>query len=204
MVNEILEAQGIGADQVNVEFDGQPIERGPQNWRWVLAMLRVLDRTPLGSEAIDAITRDVWVYVTFGGVRAKIDAIVSAAIPDEPCVVVAHSLGTIVAYNVLSNRSASGLEVPLFVTLGSPLGMRAITARLNKPLATPPRVKSWFNARDRRDVVALHPLDPEHFDVRPAIENHSGVDNFTDNRHSIDGYLADPQVARRIHTALGV
>jgi hypothetical protein len=31
------------------------------------------------------------------GVRAKIDAIVKAAIPNERCLVVAHSLGTIVA-----------------------------------------------------------------------------------------------------------
>lgn len=165
-------------------------------------MLRALDGTPLGGDAIDAITRDVWVYVTFGGVRTRIDTFLSAAIPNERCVVVAHSLGTIVAYNVLSNRATPANGVPLFVTLGSPLGMTSISNRLRTPLATPPGVGTWLNARDKRDVVALHPLDHDYFDIQTAIEDYSQVDNFTDNRHSIEGYLADPLVARRIHQAL--
>jgi hypothetical protein len=202
MLREILDAEGIPDDQVNSYFAGQPVERGPQNWPWVLAMLRALDSTPMGGDAIDAITRDVWVYVTFGGVRAKIDAIVDATLPNERCVVVAHSLGTIVAYNVLSDRVGNVPEVLLFLTLGSPLGMRAITSRLRKPLAAPPCSDAWFNARDPRDVVALHPLDRNYFDVAPAIENFSHVNNFTENRHSIDGYLTDPLVASRIHRAL--
>jgi len=202
ILHEILDAQGISDDRVFSHFAGGPIERGPQNWFWVLAMLRALDATPMGGAAIDAITRDVWAYITLGGVRAKIDAVVDAAIPNERCIVVAHSLGTIVAYNVLSNRAPNAADILLFLTLGSPLGMRAITSRLRKPLVTPPSGRAWFNARDPRDVVALYPLDRDHFDVQPAIENYSQVLNFTDNRHSIDGYLTDPQVARRIHEAL--
>ena len=175
----------------------QPAARGPQNWPFVLAMLRALDQTPLGANAIYAITRDVWVYLTFGGIRRKIDAIVEASLPDEPCIVVAHSLGSVVAYNVLSQRG----NAPLFVTLGSPMGMKAITEVLAKPLAKPQGVGTWFNARDPRDVVALHALDETHFAIDPAIENFNGVDNFTPKRHSIEGYLSDEVVARRIHAA---
>lgn len=199
MIREIIDAQGISDDQVLSRFAGQPVERGPQNWPWVLAMVRALDSTPMGGDLIDAITRDVWVYVTFGGVRARINAIVNAAIPSERCLVVAHSLGTIVAYNVLSDRAS---EIALLLTLGSPLGMRAITGRLRRPLAVPPGTTRWLNARDPRDLVALYPLDRDHFDIQPAIENYSQVDNFTENRHSIDGYLTDPFIAKRIHTAL--
>jgi hypothetical protein len=204
ILKEMLDARGDANSEIEAHFAGQPRERGPQNWPWVLAMLRALDSTPLGGDAIDAITRDVWVYVTFGGVRAKIDAIVSAAIPTEPYVVVAHSLGTIVAYNILSGRTADLQPMPLMLTLGSPLGIRAISARLHKPLGMPAAVNAWFNARDRRDTVALYELDSDHFDIAPKIENYSDVDNFTDNRHSIDGYLADPVVARRIHAALSL
>jgi len=202
MLREILDGQGISDDQIFSHLTGQQLERGPQNWPWVRAMLRALDLTPLGGDAIDAITRDVWIYLTFGGVRTKIDAIVDAALPTERCLVVAHSLGTIVGYNVLSDCAANAPEVLLFLTLGSPLGMRSITSRLRKPLALPAGAVAWFNARDPRDVVALHPLDREHFDVQPAIENYSKVDNVTENHHSIDGYLTDPLVARRIHAAL--
>ena len=200
MIAEMVRQRGLeGAAASN--FAGQPAERGPQNWAWVLAMLRALDNTPMGGNLVDTITRDVWVYLTFGGVRAKIDAIVNAAIPNERCVVAAHSLGTLVAYSVLSKRGAGAPEMPLFVTLGSPLGMRTLSTRL-RPLASPPGIRKWFNARDRRDVVALFALDAEHFDVSPAIENYSEVDNFTENRHSIEGYLADALVARRIHEGL--
>ncbi|MBZ5578862.1 MAG: alpha/beta hydrolase [Acidobacteriia bacterium] len=202
MLREMLDARHIPDDRVLAYFEGRPVERGPQNWPWVLAMLRALDSTEMGGNAIDTITRDVWVYLTFGGVRAKIDAIVGAGIPNERCVVVAHSLGSLVAYNILSSRTAGSPAMPLFLTLGSPLGMHAIASRLRKPLAFPRGAAAWLNARDPRDVVALFPLDRDHFDVEPAVEDYSQVENFTDNHHSIDGYLADALVARRIHEAL--
>lgn len=56
----------------------------------------------------------------------------------------------------------------------------------------------WFNAYDDRDVVSLVPLDDQTFNITPPIENKSDVRNFTDNRHGIEGYLADPVVAQQI------
>jgi hypothetical protein len=107
-----------------------------------------------------------------------------------------------VAYNVLSKLPANAPDIPLFLTLGSPLGIRAISQQLETPLAKPRGVRRWVNARDPRDVVALHPLDSNYFDINPPIEDFSGVDNFDPNRHSIEGYLADPFVLRCIHDAL--
>jgi hypothetical protein len=60
----------------------------------------------------------------------------------------------------------------------------------------------WFNAYDERDFVALHPLDKEHFNINPPIENKNNVDNHTPNRHGIVGYLNDVDVAKRIYDAL--
>jgi hypothetical protein len=45
-------------------------------------------------------------------------------------------------------------------------------------------------------------LDDTFFWIRPSIENTSEVVNFTDNCHSIDGYLEDAAVATRIYGAL--
>lgn len=199
---EILEdlAAAMGVTQADIarEFAGQPLERGPANWGWVQAILRAVDRVPgVNSAAIDAFTRDVYVYLSYPGVRARIDRVVSAAFTDEPCVVLAHSLGTVVAYNVLLTRAAMP-PVTRFITVGSPLGIRGIKRHLATPLRSPTAVGNWFNAYDERDVVALVALDASGFDVTPPIENKSNVLNFTDNRHGIAGYLADPVVAARI------
>ena len=69
---------------------------------------------------------------------------------------------------------------------------------LETPLRSPACVRDWFNAYDDRDVVALVALDDKAFDVNPRIENKGDVLNFTDNRHGIAGYLADPVVAAKI------
>ncbi len=85
-----------------------------------------------------------------------------------------------------------------FITVGSPLGIKGIKRCLDRPLRSPGSVRNWFNAYDNRDVVALRPLDGQNFAVNPPIENKGDVMNFTDNRHGIIGYLADPVVARKI------
>ena len=105
--------------------------------------------------------------------------------------VVSHSLGTVVAYNLLKREGQqNGWVIPLFVTLGSPLGVTAIRKAL-APNRHPESVSKWFNAMDDRDVVALHPLDASIFPTRPEIENKTDVDNRTPDRHGIEGYLED-------------
>jgi pimeloyl-ACP methyl ester carboxylesterase len=171
------------------------------NEPWVQAILRSLDKTPLGDTAIDRFTRDVFAYLTFPGIREQIDAVVAPLLQDGPNLVVAHSLGTVVAYNVLA-KTRDSVRVKLFATVGSPLGIRTIRGRVERPLAMPGCAASWFNAFDTRDVVALFPLDSTNFPIDPAIDNFSGVKNHTENRHGIDGYLDDPVVARKIYEAL--
>jgi hypothetical protein len=198
---EILEevALGLGLTREDIEREFRPSEprpRGPQNWEWVQAILRAIDRVPgVNSGVVDLVTRDVYVYLTFGGVRRKIDRIVADAFDDDETIVISHSLGTVVAYNVLLARAAE-LPVPRFLTLGSPLGVRALQRHLVSPLVNPPSVASWRNAFDDRDVVALRPLDPSTgFHLDPPILNKRDVKNHTENRHGIAGYLADPVVA---------
>ena len=70
--------------------------------------------------------------------------------------------------------------------------------KLDKPLRHTACAKTWFNAYGNRDVVALVALDTASFDVSPSIEKKADVDNFTDNRHGIAGYLSDPVVAAKI------
>ena len=119
--------------------------------------------------------------------------------PGVPTVVVSHSLGTVVAYNLLKREGKqNGWVTPLFVTLGSPLAVKAIRKAV-APNRHPEGVGTWFNALDERDVVALYPLNDAFFPTDPAVENKTDVDNPTENRHGIEGYLADPVVAAKIY-----
>ncbi|MFD1139911.1 hypothetical protein ACFQ4C_02280 [Larkinella insperata] len=199
---EMAVNQGISDAEIQTHYAGLPQEKGPLNWEWVQAILRALDRTPLGDRTIDRFTRDVYVYLTNKAVRRAIDAIVAKAfVADEPYVVIGHSLGSIVGYNVLSSLSSTR-KILLYLTVGSPLAIKAIKRQLDSPLATPLSVKSWYNALDDRDVVALYPLDESNFPVTPTIINNTRVNNHTDNRHGIAGYLDDPDVALTIYKAI--
>lgn len=201
LIAELAEGAGVSDDDIRKFLPAGPIDKGPQNWEWVQGILRALDNTRIGSFSIDAFTRDVYVYLTNRTVRKEIDRIVSKAIPDEPCVVVGHSLGTVVGYNMLY-RTTPPRAVRQYISLGSPLGVKAIQKHMEKPGKIPSVVSSWRNAYDDRDVVALRPLSPNTFPGNPALENKSDVKNKTKNRHGIVGYLDDPVVAAWIHDAL--
>lgn len=199
---EMATNSGISDAEIQAYYAALPRERGLPNWEWAQAILRALDRTPLGDRAIDRFTRDVYVYLTNKVVRKEIDIILNNVFTaDGPYVVVGHSLGSVVGYNVLSKLATTKL-IRAYITVGSPLGIKAIKKQLDSPLAMPDCVSEWYNAMDDRDVVSLYPLDTQNFPITPAITNKTNVDNHTDNRHGIVGYLNDPDVAKRIYQAL--
>lgn len=201
LLYEMAVESGITDAEIQANFHGQVHERGPLNWEWIQAILKALNRTPLGDKAIDRFTRDVYVYLTNDAVREIINEIVNKPLLAGTYVVVGHSLGSVVGYNVLRGLSPA-VRVTKYVTVGSPLGVKPIQRRLQSPLSMPPTVKDWYNAMDERDVVALYPLDKRSFDISPAIRNKTTVRNHTENRHGIAGYLDDVDVAREIHAAL--
>lgn len=205
MLDEVLKQTKVTQAELDAIVGAEVIQRGPLNWEWVQGILRAIDRhVPFASGTSIAIaTYDVYQYLSNAVIADKInEGVLKAMQPGIPTVVVSHSLGTLVAYNLLKNRGATlGWEVPLFVTLGSPLAVTKIK-ELITPIGHPKCVKKWFNAMDERDVVALYPLSKKYFPVTPQIENKTDVRNPTENRHGISGYLGDPEVARRIHAAL--
>lgn len=202
---EIREAKEIDKEHLKEVADAVVIERGPLNWEWMQGVLRAIDRfVPGGSGAgIALVTNDVYQYMKNPAIHKIINDGVRGAIGiDREAVVVSHSLGTVVAFNLLTKDAlAARWSLPMFVTLGSPLGIKAIRKHI-RPIAHPRCAASWFNAMDERDVVALYPLDHRRFGVDPAIENKTDVHNHTPNRHGIEGYLGDPVVAARIYQAL--
>jgi hypothetical protein len=181
---------------------GDAIARGVLNWPWVQDCLRVLDqRSSTASDfSVSQFTKDVYAYLTNPAISEVMDMGVMEAIGDtsDP-IIVSHSLGTVIAYNVLKKRPE--IKVPLFVTLGSPLGLGAIKRRI-APILFPSGVARWINAYDTRDVVSLYPLDSAHFMTAHPIQNDADVQNQTENRHGISGYLTHAPVAEAIFRAM--
>jgi hypothetical protein len=201
VANEMRVRAGITDAQVQAEVGPVPAaEKGIENWGWVQAIVRLLDRhvTGVSQSTIEVFLRDVYLYVKRSVVRNAIDAIVAGMIKPDTAVVVGHSLGSVVAYNVLG---AAARKIPLYVTVGSPLGIRAIRKTLT-PIQNPVGSRGWYNAYDSHDIVSLYPLDKSNFDVSPAITNNGAVNNWTDNRHGIVGYLDDANVAKAIRSGL--
>jgi len=206
VLNEIAEKAGIDEDEIAKEMPAEVVEKGPLNWGWVQGVLKVIDRrVPFGSSASVALfTKDVYQYLTNKVISKKIDdGIVQAFQPNEPTVVVSHSLGTVVAYSIVRRETKPrNWKISNFITVGSPLGVTKIRQSL-APIRYPDPMGDWFNAFDERDVVALYALQKPHFDVSPSkITNKSNVRNQTENRHGISGYLNDPEVAKRIYDAI--
>jgi Alpha/beta hydrolase len=201
LLMEIAERAGVTDAEAASDLPSG-VERRIENWEWMRAKARWLSkRAPWLSEKImRRFTADVDAYMNRPKVTRQVNELVAAEFGGGPTVVVGHSLGSIVAYWTLSKHTYP-LRVPLFVTVGSPLGIPTIKAGLPHPLGKPLQVAQWFNAADVRDPVALFPqLDRDNFPAE--IENLADVHNPHDNPHGIAGYLSDTVVARKIVEAL--
>ncbi|MEV0994113.1 hypothetical protein [Nonomuraea sp. NPDC050202] len=105
---------------------------------------------------------EVAAYLTDQARREKSRQVVAECIrKNRPKVVIAHSLGSVVAYEAL--WANPDLEVDLLMTLGSPLGMRNVIferllpAPVNGRGERPKGVRRWVNIADKDDIAAIPP-----------------------------------------------
>ena len=190
----------------HAEGDLRDQSRGPLNWEWIQSALEFIDKhcPGIGKETLQRFTHDVFLYLTVDSVRVEVERRVELAFSAQTKVVIGHSLGSIVAYNILRRPNKSKAPAPLFVTLGSPLGVRAVLRLLRRTdsLSYPDEIRGWVNAYDTRDVVALRPISELDF-PSGRIRNYPDVKNSSNDPHSISGYLSDKFVGREILAALG-
>ncbi|MET9735930.1 serine peptidase [Streptomyces sp. NPDC006458] len=118
----------------------------------------------------------------------------------KPRVVVAHSLGSVVAYEALWHRP---VELDLLVTLGSPLGMpQVFFERLSLGAGNderkgqrPPKVRRWVNIADVGDIVAIPRDLPRLF---PGIDAHHEVSLGLTASHKATRYLTRSEVEQEL------
>jgi hypothetical protein len=118
-----------------------------------------------------------------------------------PAVVISHSLGTVIAYDILSESSFAARPVPLLVTLGSPLGYTEIQDVVTKPLRLPTPVQLWANFADPLDLVTLDTSLADEFQGAPRIID-ARVDNPSPNNHAACGYLHASRVRSTVTAAV--
>jgi len=202
LIHAVGKAKGIDAARLCAELDEGVVRSELASREWVQGIIRLLElELPDFGLFLLRFAREVDGYLTCPEIREAVGSVVRPSLLGGPTVIVAHSLGSIIAHRLL-RQAKDDAEVPLLVTLGSPLGVRVIKQHLNPPsLEVPTAVQTWLNATDERHCVALYArLDRDTF--VDGIENVADIQHAGDNPHAIADYLGHPTVAARIHAAL--
>ena len=184
----------------------------------------VLARTPVwASRALAALSRSRFLagvsdrllignlkqvhrYFTDRKLRSAIQDAVAASVANDTSVVVAHSLGSVVAYEVLC--AAPEPAVRSFVTLGSPLGLPNLVFDRLQPEPRPcgdgfrgrwpGSVRTWTNIADAGDLVAaVEDLRPLFGDAIRQIRVHN-----SSHAHDMRPYLTEKMTGAAIVAGL--
>ncbi|GLX01185.1 hypothetical protein [Microtetraspora sp. NBRC 16547] len=126
----------------------------------------------LGTQAVrfaEDFCPEVAAYLGGGAPRIQArDTVADVIRRRQPRVVVAHSLGSVVAYEAF--WAHSDLSTELLITLGSPLAMRNVVFERLLPVPThgrgarPPGVGRWINIADKDDIAAIPPGLRDYFE----------------------------------------
>lgn len=183
-----IEAEGLGS------LGSAIVSKLQRQLSWLAA------RSDLDDLIIAQVFRDVATYLADEQIRqAVLDCVLETVPASGRLTLVSHSLGTVVAMDLLT-RLQPQLDVAVFVTLGSPLGLDAVNDKLLvRGPHRPERVGDWLNAWSAVDPITIGcPLRPAWKGRLREIP----VDNPKERAHSIAEYLAHPAVAQAIHSGI--
>lgn len=146
------------------------------------------------------------------------DLVKQAWLDNQKILLIGHSMGSIICYDSLwelGREEGYRGEIDLFLTLGSPLGMRFVQHRLvdanvDESLRSPDNIRQWVNVASMGDLTALDPYLAGDFEsminrglVESIRDEHKDVFNyFIDgkgpNVHRSYGYLVNAKVGKYI------
>jgi hypothetical protein len=139
-----------------------------------------------------AFCRELHTYLTEPERRSAAQKAVADAVAEQrPDVVLAHSLGSVVAYHALWEHQDQDLD--LLVTLGSPLALPGAAGN-GDARSRPPRVRRWVNLADIGDIMAVPPAGVGRMftGVQRDIPISAGIWEF----QTPGAYLRSPDVIR--------
>lgn len=200
-LQEAASALGVSEAQIlAANPSDEALEQGFPHDRRVIALASALEGiSPFQGRILLRVLSQAFVYLRRPQARKKVDDIVRRAIGDSPCVIVGHSLGSVVTFNLLRE---TGPQVPFYMTIGSPLAIKAVQSALGRPLRRPDRVHRWLNGADRNDFITLgRILNASTFG--PGIENVEDVDNGPES-HDSNMYLRNKSLSDALVSAFRV
>lgn len=196
LTKEDANATGVKATGV----EGKVLPLPPPLRRWVTqqitrALLRDVHQYFFVPESRAFMRKSVLDRITVGG---------------GPFVVIGHSQGSMIAYDVLEELAAKDAEVPLLITIGSPLGFDEVQDQLKKlkntkTLKAPACVERWLNVADWLDPAALDKRLRGEFLPKNSIEDKIiwNKDSPRDP-HSGTGYLSHDAVRGPVLQAVDI
>ena len=125
---------------------------------------------------------------------------------DKRVCLIAHSMGSIIAYDVLRMLEQRPPGIDHFVTIGSPLGLPIVTQHVREEFSNtivPRQVRQWTNLADPGDKVALdcslsddYRPTPGGIRVQDDLVHNGYVDRAGKNdQHNGYGYLRSPELS---------
>ncbi|MBI3778805.1 MAG: hypothetical protein HY274_07835 [Gammaproteobacteria bacterium] len=133
---------------------------------------------------------------------------------DERVMIIGHSMGSVIAYDALwelTHIEKNPGRVDLFLTIGSPLGMRFTQQRLlgwheQGKRRYPHDIRHWINMASQGDLTALDPTLRDDFRamlelgvVQSLTDVNGGIFNYFRNAQGLNvhrsyGYLVNPRL----------
>ena len=192
--------------------------------RWVYAfgdMLPVLI-PHIASERMEVHLRDLHRYLRdVNGIASHTRNMLKVALRAatkgrHPVLLIAHSMGSVIAYDSLwelSHRGRDRVLVDMLLTMGSPLGQRYMQKRIKGAAESgyeryPHNIRQWQNLAAEGDMTALDPILADDFEemlelgLLESLEDRSVLTYFRLNDelnvHAEYGYLVNEETAHTI------
>jgi pimeloyl-ACP methyl ester carboxylesterase len=159
----------------------------------------ITDRIPGGIELV----ADVGNYVAHNGVRTAVQNVLHACLgeayaaqADTPVILVSHSQGTVISYDVLRQAGANYRALRTWITMGCPLRKYfAFPLEWGRQQLGLPTGLRWLNLYDQTDIVGR--------ELKPAVDWTSPEpdDRIVDNaRNAADAHdhWNNPEVVRAV------
>jgi pimeloyl-ACP methyl ester carboxylesterase len=143
-----------------------------RSWDDVARIVRVLDsRLGVGKAVLAWFLKDLDEYFKTATVRDDVKERLTKKVRDanDDVILLGHSMGSIVAYDLMADGVAGNLRIRSLLTFGSPLGMKSVRDRmdtLHQGTPYPNALDKWVNVFNRQDfATVVRELRPLYGDV---------------------------------------